>query len=177
VCLGQIVAPHGVRGLVKVRSFTAHPRDLGRYGPLEDDDGRRFEVRVTAEKGSTVVAALSGIENREAAEALRGRHLYVARSRLPEPDVGEFYEADLVGLVAVTTRGETVGRVTAVFDFGGGPVLEIAAATGRTVMVPFSGSAVPEVDLAARRLVLEPGPAGLLADEEDTLASNPEETS
>jgi len=166
ICLGAIAGVHGVKGLVRLKSFTASPQDIASYGPLEDEQGkRRFEIDLVGASRGALIARVKGIEDRNAAERLKGEKLYVARATLPPAAEGEFYQADLIGLDAFLRDGAALGRVIAVHDFGGGPNIEIArpgATNGRgTVMVPFTKSVVPVVDIAERRLVIDP-PVGLL---------------
>jgi 16S rRNA processing protein RimM len=157
VCLAQVAAPHGVRGAVKLRCFTEEPRNVAAYGPLCDELGRElFRVRVVSETPGGVVAQPDGIADRDAAQALRGLRLYVPRARLPEPEPDEFYHEDLVGLAARDARGEPLGRVVAVFDFGAGDLLELETVTGERLMVPFTRAAVPEIDLAGGYVVVVP---------------------
>jgi 16S rRNA processing protein RimM len=161
VLLGVVVAPHGVRGAVRIKTFTARPKDVARYGPLEDENGcRRFELAVQREGQGMVEARLSGVEDRSEAEALRGQRLYLPRSALPEPDAEEYYHADLIGLAAVDSDGRAVGRVQAIYDFGAGEMVEIARDAAPPLLVPFTRARVPVVDLDGRRLVIEgaPGP-------------------
>ena len=158
VCVGVIAAPHGVRGQVKVRSFTAAPEDVAAYGPVRDESGaRRFTLRLHgAPKDGVVVASLAGIADRDAAEALKGMRLYVARTALPVVAEDEFYHADLVGLRVEGLAGEAVGTVLAVQNFGAGDVLEVAKADGGdTLLVPFTKTAVPQVDVPGGRLVVD----------------------
>jgi 16S rRNA processing protein RimM len=162
--MGVVGAPHGVRGEVRIKSFTDDPAAVGRYGALEDARGeRRFTLHVVgAAKGDDmVIARIAGIADREQAEALRGLRLYAPRAVLPPIAEDEFYHADLVGLAAELADGTPVGRVSAVHDFGAGDVLEIAPARGQPLVVPFTRAVVPVVDIAAGRVVLDP-PAGLL---------------
>lgn len=169
VCVGEIVAPHGVGGAVKVRCFTAEPKDILAYGPVTDELGRRgFGLSVAGTTKGGLICRLDGIGDREAAAALRGTRLYVDRDALPAPaDADEFYHADLIGLRVENRDGVTLGRVRAVYDFGAGDVLDVAAdAGGKSVILPFTRETVPEVDLAAGRLVAVP-PPGLL-DEHTT---------
>jgi len=169
VCVGVIAGPHGVRGQVKVRSFTATPGDVAAYGPVRDESGtRRFTLRLHgAPKEGVVVASLAGIADRDAAEALKGLRLYVARSALPTAAEDEFYHADLVGLRAEGMAGETVGTVQAVQNFGAGDVLEVAkAAGGDTLLVPFTKAAVPLVDVGGGRVVIDLAVADAPADPE-----------
>jgi len=162
VLLGICTGAQGVRGAVRVKSFTADPADVAAYGPLSDESGvRRFRLRVVGQSKGVVIAAIDGIADRDAAEALRGVRLYVGRSVLPPPEEDEFYHADLVGMAAETADGAPFGRVVAVHDFGAGDSLEIERPEGGTILMPFSRAAVPVVDLAARRLVVDP-PEGLL---------------
>jgi 16S rRNA processing protein RimM len=162
ICVGVIGAPRGVRGELRVKSFTAEPEALAGYGPLTDESGRRtFRLRLLDRQGDMLVARIEGVGDRDAAEALKGVRLYVARAALPAPDEGEFYQADLVGLRAEAVDGAALGTVNAVEDFGAGPLLELALADGRLVLVPFTEGVVPVVDMAGGRVVIDP-PAGLL---------------
>lgn len=161
--LGHISAAHGIKGDVLIKTYTGAPEAIGEYGPLLDETGGRSfvleRVRVTP-KG--VVAHVAGVGDRNAAEALKGTRLYVPRERLPPAEEGEFYHADLIGLQAVDQTGTAIGTVIAVENFGAGDLVEIRLAeSGRTVLVPFTDARVPEVDLAARRLVIDVIP-GLL---------------
>jgi 16S rRNA processing protein RimM len=155
VCIAQIGAPHGVRGEVRLRAFTEDPLSVKRYGPLEAEDGRRFEIEAVRPAKDMLVARLKGVSDRDAAERLTNLRLYVARDRLPQPADGEFYHADLIGLAATTADGARFGTVKAVHNFGAGDLLEIEPATGGpTVMLPFTEVAVPVVDIAGGRLVV-----------------------
>lgn len=157
VCVGMITAAHGVRGAVKIRAFTADARALPGYTPLYDETAaRRFEVTFQSFAKDHWLAKLKGVEDRNGAEALRGTRLYVDRAQLPETAEDEFYHADLIGMEALTESGEAFGSVKAVYDFGGGDVLEIARIEGGTVLLPFTRAAVPTIDLAARRLTVAP---------------------
>ena len=121
---------------------------------------RRFALTVSGQHKETVIVQVEGVGDRDAAEALRGTRFYVPRSALPEPDDGAFYHADLIGLAVVTVSGETLGRVTAMHDFGAGDLIEYVSADGVSRMLPFTEATVPEVDLAGGRLVVDP-PEGL----------------
>jgi 16S rRNA processing protein RimM len=157
VCLGQIGAAHGVRGEVRLRSFTADPLAIVNYGPLETEDGTVIEIESLRPAKDHFVATLSGIADRNAAERLTNIKLYVPRDRLPptdEPD--EFYYTDLIGLAAVDRAGNPLGTVLAVHNFGAGDLIEIRLdADSKTELLPFDAATVPEVDLKARRLVIE----------------------
>jgi len=168
VLLGRISAAHGVRGEVKINSFTDVPEDIAAYGPLKDGAGRRFFIRqARAHKGMSVTAVIDGVTDRNAAEALKGVALYVAREMLPEADEDEWYHADLIGLAVFSPEGEGLGEIIAVQNFGAGDLLEIKPpAESRTVLIPFTKAAVPIVDVKAARVIVDP-PRDLDEDEAD----------
>ena len=158
VLLGVVAAPHGVRGLVRIRSYTEDPMAVASYGPLSDETGKRaYRVEALSAARGTVLARIEGVADRTAAEALRGLRLYVERERLPGTGEREWYEADLIGLAAVGRDGRDWGKVIAFHDFGAGSVMEVTGG----VMLPFTDEAVPEIDVEGGKVVIEP-PAGLL---------------
>jgi 16S rRNA processing protein RimM len=164
VCIGTIVGVHGVQGAVRIKSFTADPADIAAYGAVSDESGaRRFEVKVLGQARGAVLARLSGVADRDAAEALRGVRLYVSRAALPKTSEDEFYHADLIGLPVETREGARLGSVRAVHNFGAGDILELRDEAGRELLLPFSDAVVPSVDLAAGRIVAAP-PASMLED-------------
>ncbi|NBB69302.1 MAG: 16S rRNA processing protein RimM [Alphaproteobacteria bacterium] len=155
VCLGVITGAHGVGGEVKVRPFTAEPDALDAYGAVENATGdRRLHLTVERVSSKGVIVRIAGVDDRDAALALRGTELWLDRQRLPEPAEDEWYVDDLAGLQVVDTDGAPLGRVRAVADHGGGDVVEILADDGRELAVPFTRAHVPEVDVAAGRLVV-----------------------
>jgi 16S rRNA processing protein RimM len=169
VCVGEVGAPHGLRGEFCVRSFTAEPRAVASYGALKTDrGGPPLRLIVVGEKKGALIVRAHGVVNREQAEALRGCRLYVERTALPRPGDDEYYHADLIGLRAYfeADAGAASGRVAAVHDYGAGPVLEIARDGGPSVLVPFSRAAVPHIDLAQGHLFVSAIP-GLLAPAEE----------
>ena len=156
ICVARIGAAHGVRGAVKLWTFTEDPLAVKHYGPLSTKDGaRQFEVTHVREAKDHLVATLKGVASREDAERLNGIELYIARDKLPETDEDEYYHADLIGLAAVTSAGDALGRVAAIHNFGAGDIIEIAPASGPTLLLPFTNAVVPTVDLANRRVVIE----------------------
>ena len=151
ICVARIGAAHGVRGAVRLWTFTEDPLAVKRYGPLATKDGaRHFEVTSAREAKGHLVATLKGITTREEAERLNGIELYVAREKLPATDENEYYHADLIGLAAVTPTDEPLGRVVAIHNFGAGDIIEIAPLHGATMLLPFSNAVVPTVDLRRR---------------------------
>ena len=168
VLLGEISGAHGIRGEVVVRSHTADPGAIGKYGILESSDGRalpRLKVVRVTDRG--FIARLDGISDRTAAEKLKGTELWIGRDRLPAAKPGEYYHADLVGLAAIAPDGAAIGTIIAVENFGAGDLLEIRrAGTNSTEYVPFTNACVPEVDIAAgHAVVIMPEPAE--AEKED----------
>jgi 16S rRNA processing protein RimM len=155
ICVARIGAAHGVRGAVKLWTFTEDPLAVKHYGPLTTRDGaRKFEVATAREAKGHLVATLKGIATREEAERLNGIELYIAREKLPATGEDEYYHADLIGLAAVNAANEPIGRVTAIHNFGAGDIIEIAPPHGATMLLPFTNAVVPTVDLAAGRVVI-----------------------
>src|SRR5882672_7951372 len=156
ICIARIGAAHGVRGAVKLWTFTEDPLAVKAYGPLLTKDGARsFEVATAREVKGHLVATLKGIATREDAERLNGLELYIAREKLPATDEDEYYHADLIGLAAVTPADEPIGRVAAIHNFGAGDIIEIAPPQGATMLLPFTDAVVPLVDLGGGRVVIE----------------------
>jgi 16S rRNA processing protein RimM len=159
ICVAQIGAAHGIRGEVRLRSFTEDPAAVTSYGTLESEDGaQRFEIESLRPAKDHFVARLAGIGDRNAAERLTNLKLYVPRDRLPPTgDADTFYQSDLIGLAAVTKDGTALGTVKAIHNFGAGDIIEIASARdGEPLMVPFTADAVPSVDIDGRRIVVAP---------------------
>lgn len=159
VPLGIFGAPHGVRGELRVKSYTRDPAAIGRYGALTDKAAKRtFKfAALRALKDDMLVVRLAGVGDREAAAKLAGVELFVTRDQLPPPSDDEFYHDDLVGLEALTRQGDGLGRVVALHNFGAGDILEIApAAGGESLMVPFTKAVAVEIDLGRRRIVIVP---------------------
>ncbi len=173
VCLGAIAGAHGVKGLVKLKSFTAVPEDIVAYGPLSDErDQQTFALELVGRSGGLLLARIEGVANRDRAEALKGTRLYVARGALPEPEEEEYYHADLIGLVARDQSGGTLGRVKAVHSYGAGDILEIEGA-GRPLLLPFTKAVVPEVDIETGQFVVCP-PEEVEARTEEQVEGAPE---
>ncbi len=165
ICVGAIAGAFGVRGEVRLKSFTAVPEAIGDYGPLSTEDGtRHFTVAITRGIPGGFAARLDGVATREAAEALRGTRLFAPRDALPSLPDDEFYHADLIGLAVHDTGGRLLGRVTAVHNHGAGDLLEIAGPGLKTpALLPFTKAAVPTVDLGLGRIVADP-PEGIFPD-------------
>ena len=157
ICVGAITGAFGVAGEVRLKSFCADPTAIADYGPLYTEDGSRsFVVKLTRPVAGGLGARVTGIKTKEEADALRGTELFVDRTKLPKLPDDEFYHSDLIGLEVLDTGGVSLGRVIAVHNHGAGDILEINGAGRKTaLMLPFTLAAVPTVDLAAGRVVVD----------------------
>ena len=169
VLMGVIGAAQGLRGEVRVKSFTEDPMAIGEYGTLYGKDGQPFEVLEIRPHKEMVVMRFRGINNRDQAEALNGAELFVERDNLDDEDLDadEFFYADLEGLEARDAQGNSYGIVTAIFDFGAGDILELTQAGKRAQLIPFSESSVLEIDFEGGTLLIDPLAAGLVGSEDD----------
>jgi 16S rRNA processing protein RimM len=162
ICVGQILGAHGVRGLVKLASFTDDPEAIVHYGDLTDEaGGRTFAIELAGANKGHWIARIVTVDDRDAAQALAGTRLFVDRAKLPPPEEDEFYHADLIGLRAELPDGSALGTVTAIHNFGAGDIIEIALPSGKRPLLPFDRQTVPEINPASGRLVIDP-PPGLL---------------
>ncbi|WP_136441943.1 ribosome maturation factor RimM [Pacificoceanicola onchidii] len=162
ICVGAISGAFGVHGEVRLKSFTADPLAIADYVPLTREDGSgAFEIQITREIKNGFAARMSGVRNKEEADALKGVRLFAPRDRLPQLPDDEFYHADLIGLSVFDTGGAPLGQVKAVQNHGADDLLElIVPGQSSTVLLPFTQAAVPTVDLTAGRIVADP-PEGL----------------
>ena len=157
ILVGAIAGAHGVRGEVRIKSFTDDPAAVAAYGPVSDESGRKhFDLIITGQTKGGVIARIDGVADRTAAEALRGLRLYVQRAALPAAKADEYYRVDLIGLAVELADGTFYGRITNVDDYGAGDILEIERADGATELLPFTDRVVPKVDIAGRRIVVDP---------------------
>ncbi len=168
VLVGKFGAAHGIKGEVRLQSFTGDPAAIKSYGPLSDVKGRQFILTsLRPVKGDLFVARVEGIRDRTAAEALVNLELFVPRAALPPPDEDEFYLADLIGLDARDLSGSRVGTILNLLNFGGGDILEVVPeGGGETLLLPFTKEVVPEIDLAHRFVTIVP-PVEIEVEEAD----------
>jgi 16S rRNA processing protein RimM len=165
VCLGVIVGAKGLRGEVRIKSFTEDPAAVGAYGPVTTGDGRSFKITVVGAAQGVVIATLAGVADRTQAEALKGTELFVERGSLPAAEAGTFYYADLIGAEVRLASGEVLGRVSALHNFGGGDMMEVGE--GRSsVLIPLTQEAIASLDVAGGQVVVHPIP-GLLGGPSD----------
>ena len=157
ICVGVIVGSHGLRGLIKIKSFTVVSEDIFVHGPLTDKDGkRRFALELVSSSKKGLIVKLEGVTTRDASEALRGIELYLSRDLLPNLKEDEFYYSDLIGLVVENTDGEIIGNVSMVDNYGAGEIIEVDLQVGGTAMYRMSLEVVPEIDLKNGRIVVNP---------------------
>jgi len=161
ILLAAVIGAQGLKGAVKAKIFTADPDALARYGVLHDAKGRTYEITAfrTFKQGEVgkpgeAVMSFKGIDDRTAAEALKGTELFVSRAALPVPDEDEFYHADLVGLEAFDSEGRLVGKVSAIHNFGAGDVIAIARGEDDEVLLAFTRETVPQIDIAGGRITI-----------------------
>lgn len=175
VQMAVIGAAHGIKGELRVKTFTGDPLALGYYSPLYAKDGRAFEIQDIRPAGEMVVVRFKDIRDRSTAERLTGTELFVDRSVLPSEEEDEFYHADLVGLAVRDETGAEAGKVIAVQNFGGGDILEITFHGRKGLLIPFSQAAVPEVDVANSFIRVDQIAAGLAEDaDEDGQPDDPD---
>lgn len=163
VCVGAVMGAFGVRGEVRLKSFCADPAAIETYGPLTDEAGQSYTLKITRSVKNGFAVRLSGVATKEAADGLRGTRLYAPRTALPDLSDDEYYHADLIGLTVLDTGGATLGQIKAVHNHGASDLLEIATLTG-SVLLPFTLESVPTVDLSRRSVVADP-PEGLFGEE------------
>jgi 16S rRNA processing protein RimM len=157
ICIGAIAGAFGIAGEVRLKSFCSQPEDIAAYGPLFTEDGaRQFRITLTRPVAGGFGARIAGITTREQADALRGTSLFIDRAKLPSLPDDEFYHADLIGLDAIDTGGETLGKVVAVHNHGAGDIIEISSNRHKSaLLLPFTKEIVPNVDIGAGRLIVD----------------------
>jgi 16S rRNA processing protein RimM len=157
ICVGAISGAFGVKGEVRIKSFCADPAAIAEYSPLSTEDGKNFDLGITRAIKGGFAAVISGVDNKEDADALRSTRLYARRDQLPSLPDDEYYHSDLIGLTVVDTGGVTLGKIKSVLNHGAGDILEITGANLKEpVLLPFTAAAVPTVDLTSARIVIDP---------------------
>lgn len=165
--MATIGAAQGIKGELRLKTFTGDPLAIADYGTLYASDGRAFEITDIRLHKDMAVVRLNGVNDRSAAEALTGTDLYVDRSMLADDlDDEEFYHADLIGMDAADLDGNHIGKVIAVQNYGGGDIVEIKRG-GSTVLIPFTKASVPSIDVAMRTMRIDTIAAGLVEEEDE----------
>ena len=167
ICVGAIMGAFGVRGEVRLKSFCADPSAIETYSPLTTESGESYELTIMRSVKSGFGARLSGVQDKDAADALRGTRLYAQRDDLPTLPDDEYYHSDLIGLEVLDTGGVRLGKVKTVLDFGAGDILEIVGKDLKEpAMLPFTLANVPTVDLKAGKIIADP-PEGMFPEPKD----------
>lgn len=168
ICVGMITSVHGVRGVLRVKSFTQDPMDLFTFSPVTDQKGQKtFELEYSSQSKGVFLVKIAGVTNREQAELLKGVKLYTSRDSLPEiEEEDSFYYSDLIGLdIRHHESNEILGKVLAIHNFGAGDIIEMRPLSGgKTVMVPFTKEVIPEISLGKGLITMNPA-LGLIEDE------------
>ncbi|RCL00924.1 MAG: 16S rRNA processing protein RimM [Candidatus Tokpelaia sp. JSC189] len=167
VLMAIIGSAYGIRGEVRVKSFTADPLALGTYGPLYDRAGKNYQIKLLRPQQTVVVVHFEGVDNRTQAKELNGIELFIEYIQLPD-DLGddEFYQDDLLGFTAFDANGNEIGCISAFFNFGGGDIIELAIKGGENRLIPFTKAAIPYIDMAVEQIIVDPVAAGLGRDED-----------
>ena len=167
ICVGAVTGARGIKGDIRIKSFTDDPEAIASYGPLYDKTGTTsFNLKITGQAKGQLIGRVKGINDRNEAEKLKGTQFFVSRDKLPAPDEDEFYVQDLIGLRAEGLDGSDFGKVTAVENYGAGDILEIAGGVVGNQMVPFTLEAFPKVDIEGGLVLIEL-PAGLMDPPDD----------
>ena len=152
IAVGKIVNVHGIKGVVKIKPYLTHGKDLPQFNPLTDKTGKKsFEVSISGTQGECLLANLKGITTREVAEQFKGLELYVDRNKLPKTENNEFYCCDLVGM-KVVKAGSEFGKIVSVMNFGAGDILEIKTMNGKQLDFAFSKKTFPRIDTEKKEL-------------------------
>lgn len=156
ICVAVITSAHGIKGAVKVRSFTEYPEDFAEYSPLLSADGtKNFNVKIISDAGDSFIAEVEGVKSRNEAEMLRGTELFIYRDSLPEVEDNEFYYEDLIGLEARSINGKKMGVITAIYNHGAGDILEVKMNnSGKAELVSFTDDNVPEINITGGYVVI-----------------------
>ncbi len=155
ILVGMISGAHGVKGQMRLKSFTEEPEAIARYKPLTDEEGKQeFAFTFKSATSTHFVVEMKGVADRDAAEAMRGTKLFVARAALPKLKKREFYESDFIGLAVRDAKGKNCGEVAGVHDYGGGPFFEIKPPKGNSFMLPFTKDCVPEMEMEQGYIVI-----------------------
>lgn len=155
VLVGVIVGVHGIKGEVKLKSFTSDPLNVGRYGPLQSSSGKQLEISKLKAAKDDFIASFKNVNDRNEAETLRGVELFVAREKLPKLKTHEAYAHDLMGLDVVLENGTTLGKLVGMPNYGAGDLLEVSVdGEAETVLIPFTNAFVPQEDFSSGRITV-----------------------
>ena len=152
IALAAVAGAHGIKGEVRLKLFADSFESLARHSRLHVG-GRELALKAIKDGGKTAIARFEGISDRSAAEALRGQLVEIDRDMLPMLEEGEYYHADMVGLVCVDGDGSSLGIVVAIENFGAGDLLEVERPNGKLSLIPFRE---PMARQDGDRIILDP---------------------
>lgn len=160
VCIGTITSMHGIRGNVKIHTFTDKPQDIAAFDEIFDDYGKIYKITAISipNNANCIIAQIDGFNSRNDAEALRNLRLYVKRSALPIiQNADEYYHADLCGMTARLKTGQVMGIVRHILNYGANDILEICDIDSEQIILyPFTKQFVHTVNIKERYMILEP---------------------
>lgn len=156
VALAVFAQPHGVSGRIKVHSFTDPHDDFAAHPALTDAAGNHYKLKITGHAQGMAIVEIEGITSRTQAELLRGKKIGVMRAALPSLEENHFYTDDLKGAAVVTEGGVPFGTVVRFVNYGASDIVEITRMDGSDALYAFNHATFPQVDVAARRLVIAP---------------------
>lgn len=158
ICLAEITSPYGLKGAVKIKTFTEFSSDISHYKLLKDQNGAIFKYRLLSMPSpQSAIISVEGVVTRNDAEKLRGTKLYVSRDDLPQlEDEEEFYHADLIGMTVVDKDGASIGSIYAVHNHGAGDFFDIKVNAGQIFSIPFTKDAIPIVNIKAKSVTIDP---------------------
>ncbi len=145
--IGQIVAAHGIKGMVKINTVLENPRALTQYGPLSNQAGQTMDIRIVSVKENQVIAAIDGVCDRNTAESFRGTQIFIDRAAMPATLANQYYYCDLIGLTVLDETQSVIGMVKSVENYGASDILVIETKAGEDILVAFTEQTVPTVDL------------------------------
>lgn len=156
ICLGIITSPHGIKGAVKIKTFTEKPENISLYDELTSGNENYKISSVFVIGDDLVIATISGVNSRNEAELLRNKKLYIERNKLPQlNDQDEFYQNDLINMEVRLENNELYGYVKSIHNFGSGDILEILViSTKKSIMLSFTKEIFPHINIKERYIVL-----------------------
>jgi len=168
VCVAKVASPHGVRGAVKLKAYTADPASLADYSPLYNKNGsKEFRIRILSTKNEMVTVKIEGIESRDEVAKLTNTELYADKNLFEELEEDEFYYSDLIGMEVFTVDGKKFGVIINIDDYGSGDVVEISLESGSHEMFPFDKKTFPEVSIKENRVIIIPPEVEFVVDNDN----------
>ena len=155
VCVAQFMSPHGIKGAIKIKSFTQHPESLEKYSPLYDrDDKQQYNIKILSSNNDVLTVCIDDINNRNDADILKNRFIYADKSLFDELEEEEFYQSDLINM-DVFEDNNVIGKVVAIYNHGGGDIIEIELNNGKgKILYSFTKEIFPIVNVMKSFIVI-----------------------